>query len=365
MKNEQSVRRLRSPGEPSESGVLGDTFAALIHEAHRQQKNRARSGRDEVTTYATAGAVTPARGNSPMLPDNLQNLLWETTPNRRMKDLILPKAVRHEVMDLVSEISQMDLLRSHSLEPRHTVMLVGPPGTGKTSLAGSLATELALPFLTVRYDGLVGSYLGETAGRLGQIVDYVHRTPCVLFFDEFDSVGKERSDAQETGEIKRVVSSLLLHMDALPSHCVLVCATNHPELLDRAVWRRFEVRIELPKPGEAELRDWYMRVQNSFGEIGMSAVEFIRMFKGETFSEVETVVLDARRKHVLSQGSKTSVDAFKEAVMQWERRRQVGGTTQVGAGTDRTNKPRARPKKTDTGQDKASISAEDLLGGAD
>ena len=125
------------------------------------------------------------------------------------------------------EAGSAALLRSHSLEPRHTILLIGPPGTGKTSLAGAIAAELALPFLTVRYEGLVGSYLGETAGRLQEVVDYVSRTPCVLFFDEFDSVGKERSDAQETGEIKRVVSSLLLQMDALPSHCVVVCATNH------------------------------------------------------------------------------------------------------------------------------------------
>ena len=139
-------------------------------------------------------------------------------------------------------------MRSHSLEPRHKVLLIGPPGTGKTSLASALACELALPFLTVRYEGLVGSYLGETASRLLEIVEYVSHTPCVLFFDEFDSVGKERSDTQETGEIKRVVSSLLLNMDSLPSHCVVVCATNHPEMLDRAVWRRFELRIRIAAP---------------------------------------------------------------------------------------------------------------------
>src|SRR3546814_17528729 len=112
-------------------------------------------------------------------------------------------------------------------------MLVGPPGTGKTSLAEAVATELRLPFFTVRYDGLVGSYLGETAARLQSVVDYASRTPCVLFFDEFYSVGKERADANETGDIKRVVSSLLLNMDALPSSCVVVCAPTHTELQDR------------------------------------------------------------------------------------------------------------------------------------
>jgi len=278
-----------------------------------------------------------------MLPENVQALLRESDPRRRLSDLILPKMMRTELAEFISEAGQAALLRAHSLEPRHTVLLIGPPGTGKTSLAGAIATELGLPFLTVRYEGLVGSFLGETASRLQDIIDYVSYTPSVLFFDEFDSVGKERSDVQETGEIKRVVSSLLLHMDALPSHCVVVCATNHPELLDRAVWRRFELRVELPRPGDAELKEWCVRTQKSLGPIGMTAAEFAARFRGETFSEIEAITLDARRKVVLSHGSIASADAFKEAVARWERRREVGGALSHGARTNRTNGSRAGP----------------------
>ena len=104
------------------------------------------------------------------------------------------------------------------------------------------------PFVVARYDGLIASYLGETASRLNKLFEYVRTRACVLFFDEFDTIGKERGDVHETGEIKRVVSSLLLQIDALPSHVVVVTATNHPELLDRAVWRRFQLRLELPRP---------------------------------------------------------------------------------------------------------------------
>jgi SpoVK/Ycf46/Vps4 family AAA+-type ATPase len=298
-----------------------------------------------------------------MLPDSLQLLLRETSPRRRLDELVLGKDVRAEVREFISEVGQAALLRSHSLEPRHTVLLVGPPGTGKTSLAAAIASELGLPFLTVRYEGLVGSYLGETASRLQEVVDYAARTPCVLFFDEFESVGKERSDTQETGEIKRVVSSLLLHMDALPSHCVIVCATNHPELLDRAVWRRFEVRLILPTPGEAELRDWYMRTERSFGNLGMTVQEFIKLFRGETFSEIEVVTLDARRKVVLSHGQLASEDAFREAVASWERRRAVGGVHTIGTGTIRKDKSRARKARKDQGP-QGSHAEGDLLAGA-
>lgn len=366
MNEQRGFRRFRAAGQREEDhGRLKDTMTALIEEAHFQQKHSLASrlvGRS-TSIGENVSATRFAGGGSPMLPDSLQLLLRETTPRRRLDDLVLCKTVKAEIRELISEISQASLLRSHSLEPRHTVLLVGPPGTGKTSLSEALATELAVPFLTVRYEGLVGSYLGETSGRLQEIVDYAARTPCVLFFDEFESVGKERSDTQETGEIKRVVSSLLMHMDALPTHCIIVCATNHPELLDRAVWRRFEMRVTLPAPGAKELKEWLARTNRSFGDIGFDPQGFVDLFTGETFSEIEAITLDARRKVVLSHGSKPPAAAFEEAVAAWERRRRVGGASAVGTGTNRKNPSRARKPATDKGAE-ASLSARLPLGDA-
>ena len=107
--------------------------------------------------------------------------------------------------------------------------MVGSPGNGKTSLAEAIATELMVPFIVIRYETLIGSYLGETANRLKQIIDYAKTQRCVLFLDEFETVGKERGDTHETGEIKRVVSSLLLQFDDLPDYVVVIAASNHPE----------------------------------------------------------------------------------------------------------------------------------------
>jgi ATP-dependent 26S proteasome regulatory subunit len=346
--------------KPTVGGSVHDMMTALIREAHKQRGGLV----EKAATIAPRGSgVKFAGGGSPMLPESLRSLLHETEPTRRLSELVLAKQTVADLRDLIDEVRQTPLLRSHSLEPRHTLMLVGPPGTGKTSLAAALATELALPFLTVRYEGLVGSFLGETASRLQEVIDYASRTPCVLFFDEFDSVGKERSDSQETGEIKRVVSSLLLHMDALPTHCIVVCATNHPELLDRAVWRRFELRIELPRPGATELRDWFSRTERSFGNLGMTSHEFVTLFSGETFSEIEAVTIDARRKHVLSQGKLAPSEAFRGAVERWERRRSVGNYFTDGSATNRKNSTRTRASNKETGRKAKHTPQGDLLGG--
>ena len=169
-------------------------------------------------------------------------------PHRPLAELFLDRETRDACLELIEEQHRADVLRAHGMEPRHRLLLVGPPGNGKTTLAECMAYELALPLFVVRYDAVVTSYLGETAQRLRRLFDFVRTEPCVLFFDEFDAIGKERGDLHETGEIKRVVTTLLLQFDDLPSYCVLIGATNHPELLDRATWRRFEMRLELERP---------------------------------------------------------------------------------------------------------------------
>lgn len=259
-----------------------------------------------------------------VLPDRIAELVFDIPANRRMSELLLANHVVAELNEFIYEQSQTALLRANSLEPRHTILLVGPPGNGKTSLAEVLATELALPLLSVRYDALVDSFLGETASRLRRLIDYAALNPCVLFFDEFESVGKERGDAQETGEIKRVVSSLLMQMDRLPSHVVVVCATNHPELLDRAVWRRFELKMDIERPQRPQLEAWFERFQKSLGSesAGITAKEFADCMIGENMSSVEAFTLDVRRKLVLAKGKMSAAEAVRLVLKRQDKRLQ-------------------------------------------
>ena len=239
--------------------------------------------------------------NTPRSWNGSERFFHALVPERRLADLILAPTTAAVVEELLEEHRRGDLLRAHNLEPRHRVLLTGPPGNGKTTLAEAIATELAVPLFSVRYESVIGSYLGETGARLDRLFAEVRTHECVLFFDEFDVVGKERGDEHETGEIKRVVSSLLLQIDALPSHVVVVTATNHPELLDRAVWRRFQIRLDLPPPTPEQTEEWFTRFANGLGmpAPGLPSV-LCRHLRGLSFSELELFSLDVKRRLVLN-----------------------------------------------------------------
>ncbi|MBN9602664.1 MAG: ATP-binding protein [Afipia felis] len=244
---------------------------------------------------------------------------------------------------MIEEHHRGDLLRSHGLQPRHRILLEGPPGNGKTSVAEAIADALAVPFFTVRYDLLIGSYLGETTQRLRRLFEYVRTTPCVLLFDEFDVVGKERGDPHETGEIKRVVSTLLLQVDALPSYVVVIAATNHGELLDRAAWRRFEVRLKLSAPRPAELALYFdqMLALNAVGnDRKVLTGSMLAKKLGEiSYAEAKDFVLDVNRRFILSLKQKKLADIVTEQLELWSDR---AGGPQVGKRSIKTIAPTKR-----------------------
>lgn len=232
---------------------------------------------------------------------NKNKLFYETTPVVKLNDLILSSNLSQVCNEFIEEHFRSDLLRSFNLEPRHRILLAGPPGNGKTSLAEAIANELMIPFISVRYEGVIDSFLGETSNRLNELFEYVRTRRCLLFFDEFDTIGKERGDSQETGEIKRVVSSLLLQIDRLPSHVIVVTATNHPELLDRAVWRRFQIKMELPHPTRKQIEEWIDRYELDFKiSLDYSRKTLIDNLIGMSFSNLNDFGLDIRRRYILS-----------------------------------------------------------------
>ncbi|MBX3309048.1 MAG: AAA family ATPase [Cryobacterium sp.] len=230
----------------------------------------------------------------------ISDLVQEFVPNRRLEDLELAPVPRRVVTELVEEQRRGDLLRSYGVEPRNRLLLAGPPGNGKTSVAEAIAAELMLPFYVVRYEGVVSSFLGETAARLDSAFEFVRSRRCTLFFDELDTIAKERSDEHETGEIKRVVSTLLLQIDRLPAHVIFIGATNHSELLDRAAWRRFQIRVDLDRPNRAQATLFLERLAGRLGgDLGFAPRTLADKLAGASYAELEEFALDVRRRAIL------------------------------------------------------------------
>jgi SpoVK/Ycf46/Vps4 family AAA+-type ATPase len=250
-----------------------------------------------------------------------RDFIIESEPRITLDSLILPLPAERLSQQLIEEQSRADLLRSQGMQPRHRVLLSGPPGNGKTSLAEAIAEAVAVPLLTVRYDALVGAYLGETNARLSRLFDYARTMPCVLLFDEFDAIGKERGDVHETGEIKRVVSFLLMQIDQLPSYVIAVAATNHAELLDRAVWRRFQLRIDMPAPDLARatllLQRYFSAIQD---DVGVSADVMAKRMGPVNYAEILDFYQNVRRRHILSQGAESLKQIVQQELELWNSR---------------------------------------------
>ena len=293
------------------------TLEAIIAEERTKQHNILA---DRLAHFLNDNGSLKSRVNG--VPNQqVANLLYEITPQRVLKDLILPDIVLEACRELIEEHQRKELLRSYNLEPRHRVLLVGPPGNGKTSLAEALAFELMLPMFVIRYECVIGSYLGETANRVRALLDYVRIHQCVLFLDEFDTLAKERGDIHDTGEIKRVVSSLLLQLDSLPSHVLVITATNHPELLDRAVWRRFQLRLTLPRPSRSMLEKWFQYFEERINEpLGYTPRTLAEKFVGNSYAEVEEFCTDVLRRRALELPGGSLKHILNMKLKQWTAR---------------------------------------------
>lgn len=307
-------------------GMLGDkarfrtVVEAIIAEEHGK-KHTVLANKLERLLQTTPTERPVSNGGNAVLEPRVSGLVHEIVPERAIDDLILPKEVREISQEIVREHHRVDLLRSYNLEPRNRLLLIGPPGNGKTSLAEAFAHSLMVPLLLVRYEGVIGTYLGETATRVHRLFEHARTRKCVLFFDEFETLGKERGDRHETGEIKRVVSSLLMQIDSLPSHVVVIGATNHSELLDRAVWRRFHVRMELPAPTHARVAEWFARFQKRIDvPLGNTPETMARKFSGVSFAEVEEFGATVFRQYVLEQPEAKMKEIVARALKNWAAR---------------------------------------------
>lgn len=230
-------------------------------------------------------------------------------PDKSFEVPILKAYIHEEIDEFISSYGQRDEILRAGIDMVSSLLLYGPPGCGKTTVARFVAYKTGLPLVTVRLDGLVSSLLGSTAKNIRKIFDYASKRDCILFLDEFDVVAKLRDDKHELGELKRVVNSLLQNIDDFSQNSILIAATNHHELLDPAVWRRFSKIITLEKPNKEEIiqliklhiKNTKSNVMESEKKLEMLAIAF----DGISHADVKTVVNNAIKKSIINKKDTT------------------------------------------------------------
>jgi len=224
---------------------------------------------------ARASAIGPVQGAKPVPlaqpRGELAGLLTVAYPKTRLVDMALTDALRSRLDRVLVEQRQRDRIREHGFAPMRKLLLVGPPGTGKTMTAAALAGELGLPLFNIQLDGLITKYMGETAAKLRLVFDAIQSTRGVYLFDEFDALGGERGSKNDVGEIRRVLNSFLQFLEQDESDSVVLGATNHVSLLDRALFRRFDAVLEYELP-TADIAARVMRAR--LGLLDTSAIDW-------------------------------------------------------------------------------------------
>jgi SpoVK/Ycf46/Vps4 family AAA+-type ATPase len=290
--------------------------------------------------FATLGALN---GNLPRDKERNALLVELYEPRRELEDLVLCPSVRQTLDRIVLERRKEELLGAHGVRPIGKVLFCGPPGCGKSVAAEALARELYLPLATVRFDAVVSSYLGETAANLRKVFDFARPRPLVLFFDEFDAIGKHRTAFDEHGELKRVVNSFLQLLDSFRSDALTVAATNHQGLLDPALWRRFDEIVFFPKPTPEEIEALLCR---HFRQLTVSRSvrlgEVACGLEGFSHADVERVAQDAIKQSLLSGKEQIEPEVLAAAAT---RQRDRQAVTDDAAGVPQLKPKRARTRR--------------------
>lgn len=257
-----------------------------------------------------------ARGAVPLAQPRgeLAGLLNASYPTARLADMILSSEIRAHLDRVILEQRQRDKLAGRNLAPRRKILVVGPPGTGKTYSARALAGELRLPLFTVVLDALITKFMGETAAKLRMIFDAAARTRGVYFFDEFDALGGERSSPNDVGEARRTLNSFLQFIEQDESDSLLVAATNHVGLLDRALFRRFDDIIEFAMPDEDHVLETLQARLAMLAPTNMRWSSLAEAGKGLSYADIVRACDDAAKDAVLGDRDEVSPSELANAL---------------------------------------------------
>jgi SpoVK/Ycf46/Vps4 family AAA+-type ATPase len=244
----------------------------------------------------------------------LAGLLVAAYPKTRLADMVLAERPRSRLVRVLREQRQRELLLTRGFTPLRKLLLLGPPGTGKTMTASALAGELAIPLLTIQLDGLITKFMGETAAKLRLVFDAIRETRGVYLFDEFDALGGDRGARNDVGEIRRVLNSFLQFLEQDESDSLILAATNHPAILDRALFRRFDAVVEYALPSAAHVE---AVVSNRLGQLDLRTIawkEVAGAAKGHSHAEIVRACEQAAKDVLLDERATVETRDLVEAL---------------------------------------------------
>lgn len=312
-KADQLKALIKSHADGDHERFYAVAMQVAAQQARQGHSKFAKELRDLVDKAKSNYAVQSNGHMSPPIPlvqprGELVGLLSASFPRTRLVDMCLGDEVKSRIDRILLEQRERDKIRAHGLAPFRKLLLIGPPGTGKTMTASVLSHELSLPLFTIQLDGLITKFLGETASKLRLIFDSIRDSRGVYLFDEFDALGSERSNTNEVGEIRRVLSSFLQFLENDDSDSILVAATNHPKLLDRALFRRFESVLEYQLPSKSIIQKI---IRTKLVLLGTESLDWNKIMEcSEGISQAEL--------------ARACENAFKEAILAQRANIQTG-----------------------------------------
>lgn len=237
--------------------------------------------------------------SKPIDDDKNTPLVEVLYPEKYFSDLVLTTKKMDQLNQIVKEFNNWDVLLSNGVYPNRRILFCGPPGCGKTASAHAIASEMGIPMLYVRFDAVVSSFLGETASNIRKVFEYAKHDNWVIFFDEFDAIGRSRNDATEHGEIKRVVNTFLQQLDNFKGKSLVIAATNFEKSLDYAIWRRFDEIIRFELPTSDEMIKLFLLKLKRFNGPANSISEYISELAGFSHSDIERVCQNIMKQCIL------------------------------------------------------------------
>lgn len=239
--------------------------------------------------YQPKRPMSSLLSNTPKDNDKEISLVEVIYPEKYFSDLVTTNEKIGQLEQIIKEFNNWDVLTSNGVFPTRRVLFYGPPGCGKTLTAQAISSEIGIPMLYVRFDALISSYLGETASNIRKVFDYAKNDSWIIFFDEFDAIGRSRNDTAEHGEVKRVVNAFLQQIDNYKGRSLIIAATNYEQSLDYAIWRRFDETILFDMPTNEEKLKLFSLKLSRFNGPEHAIEQYMEDMKSFSHSDVEKV----------------------------------------------------------------------------